>query len=788
MDFNINDAITEYSSSLNDLGIVFDSNNRDTESEKSFIDYSDKPILPQSFSNLTNEDIDNTVTTLDQAKYASYKKIDKNNFFESTACNWKQVNDRLEKDPDYTSDSGSKYWYTDKGVYRLSDHWGFGVGSCDWLLNEDPELSWRDESGKRLGYADFSEFKDTSNNSFPEIFEILTEKDANIGDKDQESLVTYYNYMSDKDELPTDFMQDTVYNAPIETQIYSNSAEDSTQSINVVDKVTENVVDSITEKVNPQVSGQGGSPKTYTNKKPGETTLKNYAFEVSTIDKIAEEMVVEADLESKKPYLLKDLEKSNYDKKDYDEIIEICNGMDPTGNRAVFTQWILRRHALDGEHISNDDSLDYLQKFIDLKNSKKLKNEEADINHYKSFSELRRRIDSLLEETGGAVNNRTEKELKENSGIKFLDSIGDYSLYLVDTYEAARKEFKDSGWCVAYPDSYNAYSEVNNNFYYIKKGNAPLYLYHEIDAQGVNNSDIPEEDFKYVVKLLEKNNLLGVNTSVGTKAIEDGIIQKGTEEYTKVIKDMINSGNVAYALLHKIINYEDNPEEFDIAVRKCVEESSNYSTVWSLLSDKIVTKEQNLELFNLVVEKVVELGGMYNLLSRGFIDKNDKVFIENHIDSCTPYCLRNLLINGYITQEDGELFDISMKKLAEESTTYLFDVIYSLGLESEYKNYLDGVEVTSGFKFVKISDFIQDFNRQDELTDDQLNRFLNRLPITEVNKDEKEKLKEDAKKVNKVITNIPKNLNAPFLEDEMGTNVLFYGDMDWMEMSDLSEM
>lgn len=411
MDFNINDAITEYSSSLNDLGIVFDSNNRDTESEKSFIDYSDKPILPQSFSNLTNEDIDNTVTTLDQAKYASYKKIDKNNFFESTACNWKQVNDKLEKDPDYTSDSGSKYWYTDKGVYRLSDHWGFGVGSCDWLLNEDPELSWRDESGKRLGYADFSEFKDTSNNSFPEIFEILTEKDANIGDKDQGSLVTYYNYRSDKDELPTDFMQDTVYNAPIETQIYSNSAEDSTQSINVVDKVTENVVDSITEKVNPQVSGQGGSPKTYTNKKPGETTLKNYAFEVSTIDKIA-----------------------------------------------------------------------------------------------------------------------------------------------------------------------------------------------------------------------------------------------------------------------------------------------------------------------------------------------------------------------------------------EESTAYFFDVIYSLGLENEYKNYLDGVEVTSGFKFVKISDFIQDFNRQDELTDDQLNRFLNRLPITEVNKDEKEKLKEDAKKVNKVITNIPKNLNAPFLEDEMGTNVLFYGDMDWMEMSDLSEM
>ena len=38
------------------------------------------------------------------------------------------------REPDYISESGSKYWYTEAGVVRCSDHWG-RVASCAWQLD-----------------------------------------------------------------------------------------------------------------------------------------------------------------------------------------------------------------------------------------------------------------------------------------------------------------------------------------------------------------------------------------------------------------------------------------------------------------------------------------------------------------------------------------------------------------------------------------------------------------------------------------------------------------------------
>lgn len=100
-----------------------------------------------------------------------------------------------------------------------------------------------------------------------------------------------------------------------------------------------------------------------------------------------------------------------------------------------------------------------------------------------------------------------------------------------------------------------------------------------------------------------------------------------------------------------------------------------------------------------------------------------------------------------------------------------------------FKNYAFSITTID-----KVADFVQEFNRQDELTDEQTNKFVNHLPVTEVNKDYRDDLKEKAKQTGKVITFIPKSLNYPYIEDEMAGNKLFYGDMDWMEMSDLSEM
>ena len=58
---------------------------------------------------------------------------DEDNFFENTMVMYEEC-DRPDRDPDYDSDSGSRYWYTNDGVIRGSDHWGCGVFNCDWPL------------------------------------------------------------------------------------------------------------------------------------------------------------------------------------------------------------------------------------------------------------------------------------------------------------------------------------------------------------------------------------------------------------------------------------------------------------------------------------------------------------------------------------------------------------------------------------------------------------------------------------------------------------------------------
>jgi hypothetical protein len=69
---------------------------------------------------------ENTITT---------REINKDNFHKSTIANFKTVESVPKRKPDFISNSGSKYWYEENGVFRESDHWGAGIKSCDWFLN-----------------------------------------------------------------------------------------------------------------------------------------------------------------------------------------------------------------------------------------------------------------------------------------------------------------------------------------------------------------------------------------------------------------------------------------------------------------------------------------------------------------------------------------------------------------------------------------------------------------------------------------------------------------------------
>lgn len=64
----------------------------------------------------------------------------KNNFFENSVGFWDKKSRKPAGEPDHisynrrTGKVSSKYWYTDKGVYRQSDHWGSDVASCSWYI------------------------------------------------------------------------------------------------------------------------------------------------------------------------------------------------------------------------------------------------------------------------------------------------------------------------------------------------------------------------------------------------------------------------------------------------------------------------------------------------------------------------------------------------------------------------------------------------------------------------------------------------------------------------------
>jgi len=57
------------------------------------------------------------------------------NFHLNTVANFVSVACAPDRAPDFRSDSGSCYWYEGGQVVRKSDHWGFRIASCAWLLD-----------------------------------------------------------------------------------------------------------------------------------------------------------------------------------------------------------------------------------------------------------------------------------------------------------------------------------------------------------------------------------------------------------------------------------------------------------------------------------------------------------------------------------------------------------------------------------------------------------------------------------------------------------------------------
>jgi len=83
------------------------------------------------------------------------KTYNKTNFHNYTFCIFQEVGLEVLQDLslNYKSKSGSCYYYSETGVYRLSNHWG-RAANCKWRLVNNNLNTDR----TKLGYANWSDF------------------------------------------------------------------------------------------------------------------------------------------------------------------------------------------------------------------------------------------------------------------------------------------------------------------------------------------------------------------------------------------------------------------------------------------------------------------------------------------------------------------------------------------------------------------------------------------------------------------------------------------------------
>lgn len=91
------------------------------------------------------------------------KKYTALNFHKHTFCLWKEVSqsDFEIQQSQFKSKSGSEYFFTNEGVYRISNHWG-RVANCRWRLL--PMSDYKNQHTK-IGFANWTDFYPNDENA-----------------------------------------------------------------------------------------------------------------------------------------------------------------------------------------------------------------------------------------------------------------------------------------------------------------------------------------------------------------------------------------------------------------------------------------------------------------------------------------------------------------------------------------------------------------------------------------------------------------------------------------------
>ena len=86
------------------------------------------------------------------------KQYNRLNFHKHTFCEFKEVGfDAIENlKPNYSSKSGSEYFFNDEGLFRISNHWG-RAANCRWKLDSS-SMSISKSNINKVGYARWIDF------------------------------------------------------------------------------------------------------------------------------------------------------------------------------------------------------------------------------------------------------------------------------------------------------------------------------------------------------------------------------------------------------------------------------------------------------------------------------------------------------------------------------------------------------------------------------------------------------------------------------------------------------
>ncbi|WP_395058932.1 hypothetical protein [Flavobacterium sp.] len=95
--------------------------------------------------------------------------------FKNTFCVFNEVEIKTIESliPNYKSESGSQYFYTEAGMYRLSNHWGRLANSKWRLVAFEPEST----SKTKLGFAKWDSFY--PDNNFEKLYYLEADFDKN---------------------------------------------------------------------------------------------------------------------------------------------------------------------------------------------------------------------------------------------------------------------------------------------------------------------------------------------------------------------------------------------------------------------------------------------------------------------------------------------------------------------------------------------------------------------------------------------------------------------------------